>query len=515
MINGRHTAFNMYKFVHDWHGVSDRLTLAFRMMNCFRRECCTPRIYYLFFDRRTREQVLPQLPTKSVTRWLPPCWLSSTGEQPSSTRLSFTHLSFFFIRLDGTLSLGQLICIFSGAPQIFNKPTLTCLPTELHLEFVKHLRIASSWNDLCALSLTCSLFRDIAQKALYTSIEISHQMQQLEKIHPAYERDEGTEPGLDGDSARAAISSPVLDHPLRSFASNMVKHPNLLHHVRTLIVDCGCYLGCEHHVLVIQLANLFLDHLVAMPGLRKLELRITLIIEPSILSGIIALARHNLQEITLDLVYPPVAALQSLTDHNLEPFSCTSLGIYMGDQDLSDFYAWFLERCQRLTGLALRGDIFVLLSSIKDLTFGNLNRLTIESWNPDLAEPLSAFLQCNPSITNLHLCVPDAVGSDITVSGDDLPDLRSIHAPVLVLCKLIPGRPVVHIRTDLVNTEPKIGLVSQLIDAAGHSSAQVIEEFAVGVSPREDLEGTLDKILKRMKSVTHLRLHDLPDEPEV
>lgn len=405
--------------------------------------------------------------------------------------------------------------MLSGAPQIFNKRTLTCLPTELHLEFVKHLRIDSNWNALCALSLTCSLFRDIAQSALYTSIEISHQMRQLEKIHTAYECDEGTEPVLDGDSARAAIISPMLDHPLTTQASNMVKHPNILHHVRTLIVDCGCSFGCEHHVLVIQLANLFLDHLVAMPGLRKLHLRITLIIEPSIFSGIFALVRRNLQDIALDLVYPPVEGLQSLTEVNLEPFSCTGLGIYMADEDLSDFYAWFLVRCQRLTGLALRGDISALLSSIKDLTFGNLARLTIESWNPDLAEPLSAFLQRNPSITSLHLCVLDAVGSDITVSGDDLPDLRSIHAPVLVLCKLIPGRPVVYIRSDHVNTEPKIGLVSQLIDAAGRSSAKVIEEFAVGVSPREDLDGTLDKILKCMKGVTELRLHELPDEPEV
>ena len=50
LISGRHTAFNMFKFVHDWHGVSDRLTLAFRMMNCFGRECCTLRIYCSFFD---------------------------------------------------------------------------------------------------------------------------------------------------------------------------------------------------------------------------------------------------------------------------------------------------------------------------------------------------------------------------------------------------------------------------------------------------------------------------------
>lgn len=398
---------------------------------------------------------------------------------------------------------------------MFNKPTLTRLPTELHFEIANHLRVNANWSDLCALSLSCSLFRHIAQKALYTSIEISHQMPQLEKIHCNYEHDYGSEPGLDEASSRAAIDSPTLAHPLRILASGVTEHHDLLRHVRTLIIDCGCYPGCEHNVLIIQIANLFLDHLFNMTGLRGLELRNTLIIESDIYSGIIALACHSLQEITLDLAYPPVVSLQSLADHDSEPLLCTRLDIFMDAEDLSEFYVWFLNRCRLLTVLSLRGDILEILTSIKGLTFRNLDRLEIESGSTELAEPLSAFLQSNPSVINLHLCIPVIVGSDITLSEDSLPNLRSIHAPIQVLCRLLPGRPIVKIRSDLKNPDPQIGLVPQLIDAVGLSSASVIEEFAVGVSPMEDLDRTLEKVLECMKSVKHLRLHDLPHDGKV
>lgn len=405
--------------------------------------------------------------------------------------------------------------MFSGSPQLFNKPILTRLPTELHFEIVNHLRINASWSALCALSLVCSLFRDIAQKALYSSIEISHQMRQLEKIHSEYDGDYRSEPGLDEASARAATSSPTLAHPLRTIASGATEHPDLLRHVRTLIIDCSCYLGCEHHVLVIQIANLFLDHLVDMTSLRDLELRATLIIKPDIYGGIIALASRGLQEITLDLVHPPVVPLQSLTDHDSELFSCTRLDIVMGAEDLSGFYVWVLNRCQRLTVLSLRGDIFEILNSITGLTFRNLERLDIECDSTTIAEPLSSFLQSNPSVANLRLRVPDIIESDIALSEGSLPVLRSIEAPILVMCKFLRGRPIVNIRSDIRNTVPKIGLVPQLIDAVGLSGAKEIDEFAVGVSPREDLDRTLEKVLECMKNVKHLKLHDLPDDDAV
>ena len=75
----------------------------------------------------------------------------------------------------------------------------------------------------------------------------------------------------------------MLAHPLKTLASDATKHPKILRHIRTLIIDCGCYLDCEHHVLVLQIANLFLDHLLDMTGLRKLELRITPIVNSDIM----------------------------------------------------------------------------------------------------------------------------------------------------------------------------------------------------------------------------------------
>jgi len=68
----------------------------------------------------------------------------------------------------------------------------------------------------------------------------------------------------------------------------------MLRHIRTLIIDCSCYLDCEHHVLVIQIANLFLNHLLDMTGLWKLKLKITLIVNSDIYGGIITLACHSL-----------------------------------------------------------------------------------------------------------------------------------------------------------------------------------------------------------------------------
>jgi len=97
---------------------------------------------------------------------------------------------------------------------------------------------------------------------------------------------------VDADAC-TAIASPTLAHWLKTLASDATKHPKMLHHIRTLIIDCGCYLDCKHHVLVIQITNLFLDHLLDMTGLRKLELRITPVVNSDIYGGIIALACHS------------------------------------------------------------------------------------------------------------------------------------------------------------------------------------------------------------------------------
>ena len=402
--------------------------------------------------------------------------------------------------------------MFTVAPQPLNNATLTGLPTELHREIVNQLRRNEQWADLCALSLSCSVFRDIAQRALYSSIRITHNMRQIKGINNHQEPDYGSESAVANDEA-------ALEHKLMTLASRVTEKRDLLRHVRKLTINGRCGHGCQLREVVSRIAHLFLDHLFEMTGLKKLVLMGIQIIKPDIYRGIIAVACHRLQEVRFDLRFPARTFPRSLFLQS--PFTdsgelqCIRAEIIQRPGELSDFSVWFVTHCPQLTTLSLRGDILGTLGSIQRAEFRNLTGLDISSGSPHLAESLSVLLHGNPSIENLSLCISDISASLITLSEDCIPVLRSVKAPINLLRQLIPGRPITSVDSKFLGKHYKSSLVIQLIQDLRRYRGKAIEGFGITVSPRQDTNAILDNILDSLKSVERLELRNIPQDDEV
>ena len=412
--------------------------------------------------------------------------------------------------------------MFTAAPQSLNNATLARLPTEIYCEIVNQMHRNEQWGDLCALSLTSSVFRDVAQRALYSSIWVTHQMRQLKIIHGDEGQGYESESGL---STPAANDEAALERKLTTVASGVTEQPDLLRHVRVLIVDGRhhrCGQDCRLHELVSRIAHLFLDHLFEMTGLQKLVLMGIQIINPDIYRGIIAVARHQLQEVRFYLRFPAETFPRPLSNFSLESPSndsvvlqCIRADIIQHPGDLPEFYIWFLTHCRRLTTLGLFGDILGILGSIQRAKFPNLIGFHITSASPDLAESLSVFLHGNPSIEDLNLCIADGSASLITLSEDCVPVLRSVRAPMNLLRQLIPGRPVMSVDCVFPGNRYKNGLVTQLIEEVRRYRGKAIEGFGVTVSPRQETDVILKKMLDSLKSVERLELRGLRQDDEV